>query len=126
VILRRAKQSGAMRLVASFLAVYGAFAVYVAIFANDPAQGDLLAKRAGAIPWFGLSALGALAAVAWLVAYRHARVLLLVSAVCLAGWTACYWLGTDQGAELNAIALTLTAAGRLGPAGTGPPFEPGP
>jgi hypothetical protein len=90
-----------VKLAAGLLAAYGAFAVYVAVFANDPAQGDLLSKQAGAIPWYGLSALGALAAIAWLVAYRRARALLLLAAVCLGGWTACYWFGTDQGAELT-------------------------
>ncbi len=83
--------------------MYGAFAVYVAVFANEPAQGDLLSKSGGAIPWFGLSALGALAALAWLLAYRDNRVI-FVSASCLVTWTVCDWLGTDRGAELNGIA----------------------
>jgi uncharacterized membrane protein len=95
------QHSGAVKLVAALLAVYGVLSVYVAVFANEPAQGDLLSKAWGAIPWFGPSAAGALAALAWLVAYRNKRVL-FASALCLLAWTACYWLGTDQGAELNA------------------------
>jgi uncharacterized membrane protein len=97
-----------VKLVAALLAVYGVVTVYVAVFANEPAQGDLLSKAGGAIPWFGLSALGALAAFAWLLAYRHKRVL-FVSALCLLAWTACFWLGTDQGAELNGMVAILSS-----------------
>ena len=97
-----------MKVVAAFLVAYGVVTVYVALFANEPAQGDLLSKAGGAIPWFGLSALGALAALAWLLAYRDKRVL-FVSAVCLLAWTACYWLGTDQGAELSGIVAILSS-----------------
>ena len=97
-----------MKVVAALLAVYGVVTVYVAVFANEPAQGDLLSKAGGAIPWFGLAALGALAALAWLLVYRDRRVL-FVSALCLVAWTACYWLGTDQGAELNGIVPILSS-----------------
>jgi hypothetical protein len=92
-----------MKSVPALLAAYGVVTVYVAVFANEPAQGDLLSKAGGAIPWYGLSALGALAALAWLLGFRDKRAL-LVSALCLSAWTACFWLGTDQGVEeLNAI-----------------------
>jgi len=90
-----------MTAAAGGLLLYGLIALSVAIFANAPVEGNLLAKRFGPIAWYGLSALGALAALAALVAFRRSRVLLVVSAVCLAGWVACYWLGTDQGVELN-------------------------
>jgi hypothetical protein len=99
-----------MKVTAGLLAAYGALTVAVAVFANGPAQGDLLSKWGGAVPWYGLSAVGALAALTWLLAYRNDRVL-VVSAVCLVAWTACYWLGTDQGVELNAASAQSTPSG---------------
>ena len=97
-----------MKVAGALLAAYGVVSVYVALLANEPAQGDLLSKAGGAMPWFGLSALGAVAALAWLLAYRDKRVL-FVSALCLLAWTACYWLGTDQGAELTGIVPILSS-----------------
>jgi len=86
-----------VKAASALLLAYGVAALYVAVFENDLGHGDRLTTGFGLVPWFGLSAIGAAAALTCLVSARQSRTLLAVSAISLAAWTAYLLLGTNQG-----------------------------
>jgi hypothetical protein len=79
------------------LLAYGLLALFVAYVWGPGSSDELITGGPVTVPWFGLPAVGAIAAMVglFLIARQRAAVLaVLLAAVCLVVWTLLFVLGT--------------------------------